>query len=86
MAMAPSSVGEGELEERNNNCYRQLLQPVHIVIHVEIQTEIQIEVQIQIQIHIKIQIQTHGQAVESKVSWRKGTTIVTGSYSSQYTH
>ena len=48
---------------------------------------IQIQLQIQIQTQMKTQIQTHdGQAVQGKERWRKGTTIVTGSYSRQYTH
>ena len=53
----------------------------------QIQIQIQKQIQMQIQIQIQTQIQTHdGQAVQGKERWRKGTTIVTGSYSRQYTH
>ena len=52
-----------------------------------IQIQLQIQIQTQMKTQMKTQIQTHGgQAVQGKERWRKGTTIVTGSYSRQYTH
>ena len=39
----PGSAAEGELEERNNNCHRQLLQAVHTLTGVAWPTEYQSE-------------------------------------------